>query len=528
MRLRLTVTPLFRTDFEATFQAVVAEHLRRTPWLGLSLAVHGVAALLLSLLPNAPRPREAVVVHVQPAQAVPMIEEVAPPREELVPEHSDPAQLVDLTEPVDAMDAVVDPSVDPSGAEVPDPMRGAVDGFGGEWGGAGNNTAIGIGGGGGMPARYRGRGTRGGGGAGAGGAPVRTAVDAALLWLRAHQDGDGRWDCDEFMKHDGGARPCDGAGDPLHDVGVTGLALLAFLGDGSTLRSGPHCDVIKRGVDWLRAQQDADTGCLGTASSQHFIYDHTIATLALCEAQGLSRYRTLKPAVQKSLDYLQAHRNPYGTWRYQPRSGDNDMSVTGWAIMALLSGHEFGFAVDRRALQLADAYIDELTDAEGRVGYLVRGGLSSRHVGRHAAQFPVDRNECMTGVGLLCKVLLRDSEKAAQKRDPKTDPTLQRLLAVIMRKKPAWHSDATGSSLDFCAWYAGSYAVYQMGEPHWAQWSRALNDAVLKRQRSDACFAGSWDPVDAWGDDGGRVYATAILALTLQAYYRYARVIAGR
>ena len=29
---------------------------------------------------------------------------------------------------------------------------------------------------------------------------------------------------------------------------------------------------------------------------------------------------------------------------------------------------------------------------------------------------------------------------------------------------------------------------------------------------------GSWDPKCAWGEDGGRVYSTAILVLTLEAY----------
>ena len=46
-------------------------------------------------------------------------------------------------------------------------------------------------------------------------------------------------------------------------------------------------------------------------------------------------------------------------------------------------------------------------------------------------------------------------------------------------------------------------------------------------QREGGNEHGSWDSVDAWGEDGGRVYSTAILALTLQAHYRYGR-LAGR
>ena len=34
---------------------------------------------------------------------------------------------------------------------------------------------------------------------------------------------------------------------------------------------------------------------------------------------------------------------------------------------------------------------------------------------------------------------------------------------------------------------------------------------------------GSWDPIGEWCVAGGRVYATAINALTLEVYYREAR-----
>jgi len=32
---------------------------------------------------------------------------------------------------------------------------------------------------------------------------------------------------------------------------------------------------------------------------------------------------------------------------------------------------------------------------------------------------------------------------------------------------------------------------------------------------------GSWDPDPVWGGHGGRVYATAMAALTLEVYYRH-------
>jgi hypothetical protein len=41
-------------------------------------------------------------------------------------------------------------------------------------------------------------------------------------------------------------------------------------------------------------------------------------------------------------------------------------------------------------------------------------------------------------------------------------------------------------------------------------------------------FYGSWDPVGAWGRDGGRVYSTALCALILEVYYRYNNVPGAR
>lgn len=46
------------------------------------------------------------------------------------------------------------------------------------------------------------------------------AITAACDWLARHQDADGKWDADEFMKHDVDGEPSTGAGNPVHDIGV--------------------------------------------------------------------------------------------------------------------------------------------------------------------------------------------------------------------------------------------------------------------------------------------------------------------
>jgi hypothetical protein len=348
--------------------------------------------------------------------------------------------------------------------------------------------------------------------------PTNLAVHEGLVWLQRHQDADGRWDADEFMKHDTAGEPCDGPGNPTEDVGVTGLALLAFLGDGSTMRTGPFKSAVRTGVEWLRDQQDPRTGFIGTPSHRDAMYGHAIATLALCEAYGLSRHPGLRKHAQRAIDYVIAARNPGAVWRYQPQGGDNDTSITGWMVLCLVSAREFGLSIDPAALVCAGAWLDQVTDpSTGRAGYTRRGELSSRRA-EMQRRFPPEKSESMTAVGLLCRVFLG--------QDPATTPVMTTAAKTLLQRPPRW--DTSAGTIDMYYWYYGSFALYQIGGKVWDAWNTEMTAAVLKSQRHDGNAKGSWDPVDAWGEDGGRVYSTAMMTLCLEVYYRYARVLGGR
>ncbi|MBN2490820.1 MAG: hypothetical protein JXQ29_08230, partial [Planctomycetes bacterium] len=62
----------------------------------------------------------------------------------------------------------------------------------------------------------------------------------------------------------------------------------------------------------------------------------------------------------------------------------------------------------------------------------------------------------------------------------------------------------------------------QVGGRQWATWNQAMKKAILDHQRKGQwCEKGSWDPIGPWGKDGGRVYSTALMVLTLSVYYTY-------
>jgi hypothetical protein len=276
------------------------------------------------------------------------------------------------------------------------------------------------------------------------------------------------------------------------------------------MRSGPYKDTVKSAVLWLRRQQGPN-GLFGTSASHDFVYGHAIATYAMCEAYGLSNEKALKESAQRGINYLESHREAMSCWRYRPRDTDNDSSVTGWCIMAYKSGKDFGLRVNSTALNLAARFLDEVTDpASGRCGYTKRGERSSRRPGDHAIRFPIDEGEALTGVGLFCRFFLG--------QDPKQTPVMKSAADTLMSKPPILGKPG---AIDHFYWYSATHALYQMGGNYWTRWSKSLTPVVVKKQREDGNHGGSWDPVGVWGDDGGRVYSTAILVLTLEANYRY-------
>jgi len=484
----------------------MAAHLRQSPAFFVSAAAHLVLMLLLWILAPAERDEhQAPQVTLQHAEEREVVQQTPPDEPEVEPEVDPvvtPVQDTVLVDRASDSDQLADfDSVDPS-------TESAMQSD--QW-----STAVGLHGG--TAGPYSKRGT--GGEGGPGGRATPPSVRRGLQWLAAHQDDDGRWDADGFMKHDDPAlSTCDGPGNAVHDVGCTALALLAFLGENNTTKSGPYRENVRRGVSWLRKQQDPETGLFGARLSHDFVYDHAIAAYAMCEAYGLSRSKVLEKPAQRGLDYLESHRNAYAVWRYQPQDQDNDISVTGWAIMAYEAGRFFGLQVNRTALDNAEVFLEQVSDASGRHGYQLAGQPSSRKPGAHGVRFPAAKSNALTAVGLFCRFFLG--------QDPDERPVMRAAARLLAQSPPSW--DEASGEIDHYGWYYATYALFQMGGPAWRSWRRAIEAAVPGNQHQDRTAAnlyGSWDPVGAWGEDGGRVYATAILTLTMQASYRYTPLV---
>lgn len=339
-----------------------------------------------------------------------------------------------------------------------------------------------------------------------------SAIEASLKWLAKHQDKDGSWDTDEFMAHDPKGAACDGAGNGVHDVAITALVLLTFMAEGNTPFTGSYHGQVETGFAWLRKSQTKAGVFYGP--NHDFIYAHCIATIAVCEGYGLSGDPRLKESAQAGLDYLSAHHSPARGWGYQKAKANCDTSIIGWAVQACRAGEDFGLKVDEGHLRDALAWLHKMTDRDsGRTGYSKKGEYSSRHPGTHVKEFPPENGEAMTAAALLCRYFLGET--------PGTSSIIKKSVRRLIRKPPKWQD----SHVDYYYWFYGSQAMQQHGGDQELTWRKALLTALLPNQRKDGSFAGSFDPVGAWGDDGGRVYSTAIALLSLQAPYRYVRML---
>ncbi len=467
---------------------------------GVSGLIHAAALLILATIIIAVPPIE------DPAS---IVIRPAPPRREPPPEAE---RALEEAPEIPLEEAVIDPVVELE--EVPEPVEvpaGTPD--------AASNKdqrdvsyqdAVGTGG---PPAGLQGRiDGRNRASGPSGGGPARAAVvDAALRWLVRHQAPDGRWDCDGWQGQC--AERCSGPGDDtgggVYDPGVSGLALLAFLGDGHTHRYGSFKRVVARGLRWLRAQQQAD-GSLGFHEGGHGgAYNHAIATLALVEAYHLSRDFTLRKQAQAAVDFCVAAQNPGLGWKYEVRGGRNDTSVTGWMVLALKGARVAGLAVPDDAFAGARRWIERGTDAGGATGYETPGGGSS-FLPRPGEEDRFAPLPVMTAVGVVCRVFT--GERASEQ-------AVRRGAAHLSAALPVWEP----AQLNYYYWYYGSYAQFQVGGPAWERWNEAILAALLPHQRRDGCADGSWDGLGEWCLAGGRVYATALNALTLQVVYRYER-----
>jgi hypothetical protein len=221
----------------------------------------------------------------------------------------------------------------------------------------------------------------------------------------------------------------------------------------------------------------------------------------------------LKDGAQRAVDFVVASQNPGKGWRYSAKSGDNDTSVTAWCVMALKSAEAADLNFPKSAYEGALAWFKEVTEENGyyRVGYTHKGTGKVFVPGKN--EDFVD-HPAMSAAAVACRIFVQKDKREAALG----------AVSLLVADLPEWKE----KKIDTYYWYYASMACFQYDGPDgpmWKKWNEPMKNAIIPNQHvaKDGCKNGSWDSSgDRWGFEGGRVATTALCALTLETYYRYA------
>ncbi len=211
-------------------------------------------------------------------------------------------------------------------------------------------------------------------------ARIQAAVERGLTWLRRAQDPvSGAWIQDIGFKQ--GEDYVVTARQKTH-VGVTALALMAFLSGGHLPGRGEHALVVERGTDHVLRCVDPNSGYVSENETR--MYSHAFATLFLAEICGMTHREDVREKLQLAVDLIVKSQNELGSWRYRPFSAEADMSVTVCQIMALRAARNVGLRVPKSTIDRAHEYVDrsaEKNPSSSRYGgfkYKLRGDGRTR------------------------------------------------------------------------------------------------------------------------------------------------------
>jgi len=332
-------------------------------------------------------------------------------------------------------------------------------------------------------------------------------IERGLEFLARSQQADGRWSLGSYA----GSTPAD-APRLTCDTAATGLALLSFLGAGHDHFAGPYRDVVRRGIEWLLAVQQPNGDLYLQAdplsNSCGWMYSHAIATMALCEAVGMTGDPLVRPAADKACRFISASQHPVsGGWRYVPGT-DSDLSVSGWMLVALRAGALAGVPVAPETLSGVRKLVQQSASPVDPARYAYNPQDSQQRRSPLSAR-------CMTAVGALMR--LHTGVRPG-------DQLVSQPADLLVADSPSYGSAASRRRDAYLWYYASQVLVHTGGDP-WDRWYRDLVDLLAAHQQRKGPAAGSWDPLgsqpDRWGHYGGRIYVTALHLLSLEVPARH-------
>ncbi len=317
---------------------------------------------------------------------------------------------------------------------------------------------------------------------GGGSDKTEAAIQRGLKWIVSVQNRDGSWSLNNPVYKSRASE---------NQTAATALALLPLLGQGYTHKGkNPYSMNILNGLRYLVSKQSKRDGSFSGGS-----YANAMATIAICEAYGLSQDARIRVSAQLAVNYLVRAQHQMGGWRYAPQQS-GDLSVTTWVVVALKTAESAGLAVPKTTFKRAVHFVNTVWNQKsGGYGYVN----------------PAIPREAMTACGLLCRQYL-------QNWGPTNANMIKGLDGYLMKNM------APKQKNNCYYYYYATQVMHHVGGKRWKQWNEEMTETLLETQnmdKDDRNF-GSWPSRrDRFGRKGGRLMVTSFNLLTLEAYYRH-------
>jgi prenyltransferase beta subunit len=302
-------------------------------------------------------------------------------------------------------------------------------------------------------------------------ADTEAVIQGALRYLASQQGIDGSW--------------TQAPNSSNYPVAMTGYALMAFLSTGNLPDEGEYGRNVTSGMQYLLNQIGPD-GLFRDVNQGKYMYNHGIATVALCELYGETRSPVIRRRLDQIVGVILNAQSTWGGWRYAPKPTDADISVTVLQVAALRSAKNAGLAIPQEAIDRAVSYVDKCFNTSA-------GGFSYQPGG------PAGFARTAAAIYSL--------QVCGQYDDPHVAKGSDYLFA---------HGDEAQQWWPYGCYYAAP-AEYMIGGDAWRHWYDEMKTRLLPAviRQGDEAY---WDEKRS---QLGPIYDTAVFTTILAMPYHY-------
>ncbi len=301
----------------------------------------------------------------------------------------------------------------------------------------------------------------------------------------------------------------DGSWTGKNQSAMTGFAVLAYLGRCETPLSEKYGESCLRGITWLVNLGMKTDGKLSTdLADKHWPYEHAIASYAICEATTFCNQLNihvpgLTEVATKATEHILANQHVRsGGWDYAYDSTGKrggDLSIAAWHVQALKAANHTGleFKGMMHVKNAALKYSESLQNENGGFGY------ASKNAPAGGGDYFT-----MTGGGVLGLQMWGKENSAAVRKGAK-----------YILENSKFDYDSENSNL--YAHYYESQVMMNRGGREWETYNAMFRDQLITSQNPDG----------SWKANGGKQfeqhYRNCLNILMLEVYYRFLPATGG-